>query len=138
MHQSLRPYAPDPATPRPRRVLYSTYDLTAHLTPGTPAALGIALGNGWWSCGPPPGTSQPACGAAPPQLRLQLQVDGKPVLLSDASWRAAASAITYNSLYNGEHYDARTAAALAGWAAPGFDDAAWAHAVAATSAASAA
>ena len=119
-------------------MLYSTYDLTARLTPGTPAALGVALGNGWWSCGPPPGTSQPACGAAPPQLRLQLQVGSKPVLLSDASWRAAASAVTYNSLYNGEHYDARDAAALAGWAAPGFDDATWAHAVAATSAASAA
>ena len=119
-------------------MLYSTYDLTARLTAGTRATLGIALGNGWWSCGPPPGTTQPACAAAPPQLRLQLQVGGKPVLLSDASWRAAASAITYNSLYNGEHYDARAAAALAGWAAPGFDDAAWAHAVAATSVASAA
>ena len=53
-----------------KRALYTTYDLTGLVKPsGAANALGVWLGNGWWSCGPPPGTTQPACDAkSPPQM----------------------------------------------------------------------
>ena len=64
-----------------KRALYTTYDLTGLVKPsGAANALGVWLGNGWWSCGPPPGTTQPACAKDPPQLRLQLQVDDLPLI----------------------------------------------------------
>ena len=58
--------------------------------------------------------------ASPPQILLQLIVDGVVVLKTDTSWQAAAGPITYNSLYNGELYDGRIAAGLAGWSTPAF------------------
>ena len=48
-------------------------------------------------------------------------------------WRTAAGPITYDSLYNGEAYDSRVAAALDGWSLPAFNDAAWVPAAVANS-----
>ena len=48
-------------------------------------------------------------------------------------WRTAAGPITYDSLYNGEAYDSRVAAALDGWSLPAFNDAAWVPAAIANS-----
>ena len=121
-----------------KRVYYSSFDVSGMLKPGSSNALGVSLGNGWWSCGPSPGTTQPHCDNGPPQLRLLLVADGvkTPLAYSAAgTWKASKGPITYNSLYNGEHYDARVAAALAGWSGAGFDDGTWAAATNATSAA---
>ena len=42
------------------------------------------------------------------RLLLQLNVDGKPVVVSDESWTMSHDGpITYNAIRNGEHYDAR-------------------------------
>jgi alpha-L-rhamnosidase len=117
-----------------KRVWYSTYDVTRMLQrEGTDSSdvppahvLSVMLGNGWWSCGTPPGTGLPGCSSVdPPQLILQLHVDGKPVVLSDTSWQVSvnSSPIQYNSLYNGESYDARIAERIDGWQLPGFDEA---------------
>ena len=44
-------------------------------------------------------------------------------IVTDSTWRAAYGPITFASLYDGEHVDARLAAA--DWSSPGFDDGAW-------------
>ena len=94
--------------------------------------LGAMLGNGWWSCGNPPGTTQPNCRRDdPPQVKLQLQVDGRVILTSHAmslmstkilingetnqQWTATQSPILYNSLYQGEIYDGRLAERTQKW-----------------------
>ena len=64
------------------KVYYSSYDVTALLRPGAANALGVSLGVGWFF---PPYLQEASNG----QLLLQLQVDGKPVVVSDTSWKAA-------------------------------------------------
>lgn len=117
-----------------KRVLYATFEVSSLIRNGT-NAIGVSLGNGWWSCGPPPGTRLPHCSPSPPQLLLQLNRDGRPHLVSDQSWQVAEGPISYNSLYNGEHYDARRAFELRGWDHPGFDPSNSAEWVSAASAA---
>lgn len=120
-----------------KRVWYSTYDVThmlrfddredvtsEHVAANN--AIAVMLGNGWWSCGPMPGTKQDYCTKDPPQLILQMHVNGQPVLLSDETWRTSAdSPIVYNSLYNGEVYDARIADRIKGWKSVSYDDSNW-------------
>ncbi len=45
------------------------------------------------------------------------------VVATDSDWRAAYGPITFASLYDGEHVDARLE--TPGWSSPGFDDAHW-------------
>ena len=67
----------------------------------------------------------------PPTLCMQLDItyaDGsRERILSDTSWRYALSPVTFNCIFGGEDYDARLE--QPGWDLPGFDDAAWCHAV---------
>jgi alpha-L-rhamnosidase len=117
-----------------RRVLYSTYDVTKLLHPGSNAA-GIMLGNGWFN--PLPlamwGRINPrdALTIGEPRAILQLQIeftDGtSQVIGTDDSWRVADGPIVRNSVYLGEFYDARRE--HPGWDRPGFDDSKWSHAV---------
>jgi alpha-L-rhamnosidase len=89
-----------------KRVLYSAYDVTAQLHQGA-NAVGLMLGNGWF---------KNRIGLL--QLSIDL-ADGSHVdVVSDASWRATDGAITGDSLYNGETYDARRET-------PGWDTAAY-------------
>ncbi|VEU45032.1 unnamed protein product [Pseudo-nitzschia multistriata] len=131
-----------------KRVWYSTYDVTdlvrfADAEEGasnddfndddTNNVVAVMLGNGWWSCGPPPGTGQDYCTSDPPQFILQLHIDGQPVLVSDETWLASAdSPILYNSLYNGEIYDSRIAKRIRGWNTLHYDDSDWEVATLAT------
>jgi len=117
-----------------KRVYFNSFDVTHLLARGV-NAVGVSLGNGWFSCGVSPGTSQPGCVNSPPQLLLQLQIDETPVLLSDLSWKVHAGPITYDSLYNGEHYDGRLEEQVAGWSTAPFNDAQWQAAAYAKSAA---
>jgi alpha-L-rhamnosidase len=122
-----------------QRVFYTTHDVTAALVDGE-NVLGVALGNGWfgdagWYKRPPYGWPSATNGggfsyAAPPLLRALLVVR----LSNGSSFEVATTAdgsggavvttavgpIVFDSLYDGETYDGRRAAALAGWDAPGF------------------
>ena len=117
------------------RVLYATYDVTRHLRAG-PNAVGLMLGNGWYSAGddvPTAPSHREPYGDRPVAL-LQLDIDldgGEAVrLVSDSSWRASAGPITYNDYSHGETYDARLE--QPGWCEPGFDDGPWEAAEAAS------
>ena len=117
------------------RVLYSSYDVTGLLQQGG-NAVGVWLGNGWYSSDRPPHLrpdprAEPY-GAAPRaivQLVIETAGGGRHTVASDTSWRASASPIVANDLCDGEVYDARLE--QPGWSAPDFDDGGWQAAVAA-------
>jgi len=106
------------------RVLYVTYDVTKYLKPGR-NALGIQLGNGWYSA------VSPAEGRKPygnrPILLLQLNValaDGRRMsVVTDRTWRTSGGPVLENDICRGESYDARLE--MPGWASAGYDDSAW-------------
>jgi len=112
----------DPAwTVYPRRVLYSTYDVTRLLKPGT-NAVGAMLGGGWATL--PIG--KPYC--SEPAFLLQLNIDlegGKQLsIVSDGSWEGKQGPVVSDSVYDGEVYDARVE--VSGWDQPGLKDSGWA------------
>jgi alpha-L-rhamnosidase len=57
------------------------------------------------------------------QLNIELEGGRRIEVVSDASWQAGASAITADSVYDGESYDARLE--QAGWDQPGFRGEGW-------------
>ena len=107
------------------RARYVVYDVTEYLKPGR-NTVGVVLGNGWydhvdadvWNFDHAPWRDR--C-----KFALHLRCGGVEVVSSDpAGWRCTTSGpITFNSLRNGEFYDARLE--LPGWAENGFDDSAW-------------
>lgn len=113
-----------------KRVLYSTYDVTAQLKRGQ-NTVGIMLGNGWFK--PLPlamwGRIKPgeALTTGEPRAILQLMVefaDGTTQTIStDETWRAADGPVLRNNIYLGEFYDARRE--QPGWDRAGFDDSQW-------------
>jgi len=107
------------------RVLYATYDVTAALRAGE-NAIGVMLGNGWYSSELDPAGLRQAYGDRP-RFILQMDVElanGRMLqMISDVAWKTSPSPISYNDLFNGEMYDARLE--QPGWNAPGFNDAAW-------------
>ena len=113
----------DPAwTVYPKRVLYSTYDVTSALKDGA-NAVGVMLGGGWATqeAGGPPYYKAPAL-----QFQMNIELaDGKTVSISsDTSWKTTAGPVVSDSVYNGEIYDARLE--KPGWDKPGFNDSGWA------------
>jgi alpha-L-rhamnosidase len=94
------------------RVLYATYDATPYLQSG-PNAIGVMLGNGWYSAEPdvPPSPGGRAPYGDRPRLILQMNVelaDGRRLsAVSDSTWKTSRGPIVYNDLFNGETYDAR-------------------------------
>ncbi|MBC8081578.1 MAG: family 78 glycoside hydrolase catalytic domain [Hymenobacter sp.] len=113
----------------PDRVLYEVFDVKDQLLRGD-NALGIQLGNGWFN---PDKKYQDwrMTFFGYPRAILQLQLrytDGsEETIVTDPSWRAALGPVTFNSIYDGEWYDARLEAE--GWDRPGFRDDAWQPAV---------
>lgn len=113
------------------RVLYSTYDVTDYLQKGA-NALGVMLGNGWYSADGdvPPSPAWRAPYGDRPRLILQMNVeltDGKNLsVVSDSNWKTSPGPITYNDLVYGETYDARLE--QPGWDRPGFNDSSWENA----------
>ena len=118
----------DPATTDyEETVLFSTYDVTDHLDQGD-NAIGIALGRGrlgeplvnTWYWHDTPYWSDP-------ELLLQLNVtfaDGSTTsIVSDESWSATDGPTRYDSLFDGEEYDARLE--QPGWTTTSFDDSDW-------------
>ncbi len=105
--------------------LYSTYDVTAKLRDGG-NAFGVILGNGFYN---QEGGRNflPPKSFGPPKVILQLHLeyaDGTSAdVVTDESWKAAISPITYSDVYGGEDFDARIE--QAGWTKPGFNDSSW-------------
>ena len=115
-----------------KRVQYQAYDVTELVKEG-PNAVGAQLGDGWYagrigiSHIVPDGALRNFYGR---KLRLLFQLDleyadsSRETIASDASWRATTDGpIRSADLLDGEVVDARKE--MAGWDAPGFDDAAW-------------
>jgi alpha-L-rhamnosidase len=113
----------DPAfTAYDKKVLYTTYDITEYLDDSL-NAVGVMLGNGWynmfsrgvWSFDKSPWRDDPA-------LKLQIRVASSQgtihQIISDTSWTCSPGPVIFNSIRQGEEYDA--ALEQAGWSNPGF------------------
>ncbi|MDA3823892.1 MAG: glycoside hydrolase family 78 protein [Bacteroidales bacterium] len=112
-------------TDYPTRIIYQVYDLTDQLLKGT-NTTGLMLGNVWYSSGLGwQGGSSYSNGPLMGLLQLEIEyTDGsREAIISDDSWKWHFSPITENTLYHGEHYDARLE--LDGWMENGFDDSNW-------------
>ncbi|MBR9999191.1 MAG: family 78 glycoside hydrolase catalytic domain [Cyclobacteriaceae bacterium] len=118
----------DPAfTDYERTVLYETHDVTGLLTPGR-NAIGIMLGNGWydmasrgvWSFDRAPWRDDPVLGMI---LRVDYRDGTSEFIRSDSSWKCFPGPITFNSIRQGEFYDARLE--QSGWTDAGYDDRNW-------------
>jgi alpha-L-rhamnosidase len=110
-----------------RRVLYVTYDVTNQLQQGA-NAIGVILGNGWynhqslavWDFDKAPWRGRPAFCL---DLRIVYADGSVEVVRSERDWKTSSGPIISNSIYTGEHYDARLE--QEGWNKPGFDDSKW-------------
>lgn len=110
-----------------KRTLYVVHDVTKQLQSGE-NAIGVILGNGWynhqslavWDFDKAPWRNRPA-------FRMDLRIvytDGtEETIVSEQDWKTSAGPITYNSIYTGEHYDARLE--QDGWNKAHFDDSKW-------------
>ncbi len=111
-----------------KRVLYQAYDVTSLLVNGN-NVIGAVLGDGWYGSGL---TWVGMHFFSPPdrfvaQLELDYADGSHDTVVTDESWKAAASPIVRSDIYGGEVYDARLE--QAGWEKAGFDDVKWKAAV---------
>jgi alpha-L-rhamnosidase len=111
-----------------KRVLYQAYDVT-NLLAGGNNVIAALLGDGWYGS---PLTWLGMHFFAPPtrffaQIEIEYADGSHDTVVTDDSWKAAASPIIESEIYGGEVYDAR--AEQAGWEKPGFDDSEWNSAV---------
>jgi len=112
----------------PKRVQYQTYKVTWFLNEGK-NAIGAILGNGWWSSGLGMKGGDACFSKQGEDIRLLLQLDVECVdgtrhrFATGPDWKSHPSPILEDTLYHGEHYDARLE--QPGWDSPGFDDSLW-------------
>jgi len=110
-----------------RRNLYATYDITNFLKNGE-NAIGVWLGNGWynlqstavWYFDKSPWRNRPAFCM---DIRITYKDGSVETISTDKKWKTSLSPLVFNSIYTGEHYDARKN--QNGWDKPGFDDSKW-------------
>jgi len=107
-----------------QEVFYCAYDVTSLLKQGS-NAVGIMLGNGWFSA---TGIFEKLNGwASVPQAILQMMItyeDGtEKLFVSDETWKSANGPIISNEKRPGEEYDARLE--KPGWNTAGYDDSQW-------------
>ncbi|WP_316818055.1 alpha-L-rhamnosidase [Pedobacter nyackensis] len=110
-----------------RRNLYVTYDVTENLKQGK-NAIGVLLGNGWynhqslavWDFDRAPWRARPAFCL---DLRITYTDGSTAVVATGYDWKTSLSPVIFNSIYTGEHYDARLE--QTGWNTADFDDAKW-------------
>jgi len=112
----------DPAwTDYETRVLTSTFDVSDALDEGD-HAVGLWLGRGWFAK-----RSSHWLSDGSPRARATLTIefaDGSTrTVQTDGDWRARASPVLENDIYDGETYDARREAP--GWHSAAFDDGDW-------------
>ena len=112
-----------------QQVLYVTFDITKQLQQG-PNAIGVMPGNGFYYI---PGERyhklKGAYGFPAMICRIAVEYnDGSAQnIISDESWKAAPSPVTFSSIYGGEDYNATME--QNGWNRPGFDDSKWRSAI---------
>jgi alpha-L-rhamnosidase len=110
-----------------KRILYNTYDVTKLLNEGI-NALGVMLGNGWFN-GQRKFWGWQYQWYGSPRVILQLEIeytDGtRSKVVTDGNWRSSWAPITFNCLFDGEHYDARLEEK--NWDTPGYDQRHWEH-----------
>ena len=96
-----------------KTILYSAYDVLPSLRQGV-NVIGIHLGTGW------PGTPKALF-----QLYIRLEDGSEMEVFTDwgIDWMVAAGPITYNSIYDGEDYDARLE--KRGWDTPEYQPTYW-------------
>ncbi|KAH6642002.1 bacterial alpha-L-rhamnosidase-domain-containing protein, partial [Boeremia exigua] len=108
------------------RHTYDTYDVTDLLESGE-NAIGVGLGEGWWSGRWGFQNQRNLYGDTLGVLALLTITDEdgtKQTIKSDLSWHATADGPTVASeLYNGEIYDSRLE--IDGWSEPSFDSSEW-------------
>lgn len=118
----------DPAYTRfDRRTLYAVHDVTPYLRDGQ-NAVGIILGNGWynhqsvavWDFHVAPWRARPAVCM---DLRITYDDGTVQTISTGKDWKTAPGAITFNSIYAGEHHNAMLQ--QTDWAMPSFTDTAW-------------
>ena len=112
-----------------KRCLYNTYDVTEYLQQGE-NVVGSLVGSGFFYINRE--RYRKYAGAfGYPMLRILLRItytDGTAEeIVTDKSWKTAASPLNYSSIYGGEDYDARLE--QKGWNNKAFDDAKWKNAV---------
>ena len=109
----------------PTRIQYQVFDVTNQVKDGG-NALGVILGNMWWSSGLG-WQGGAAYSKGPLRMLAQLAInfsDGTSTMISsDESWKFTDSPILYNHIYNGETYDARLE--IPHWADAGLVDSTW-------------
>jgi alpha-L-rhamnosidase len=114
-----------------RRNLYLTHDVTQELQKGQ-NVIGVLLGNGWynlqsiavWYFHRAPWRDRPAFCM---DLRITYSDGSTETIRSERDWKTSLSPIIFNSIYTGEHYDARLE--QEGWNTAGFDDSQWKQAI---------
>jgi alpha-L-rhamnosidase len=111
-----------------QEVMYRTYDVTGFLKPGA-NAIGIMLGNGWYSAASVLPWEKGGPWGYPPRALMQMTIthnDGTETqLLTDKTWKTARGPVGANQLVAGETYDARCE--KPGWSKTGFDDSKWSN-----------
>lgn len=117
-----------------KEALYVVFDLTDQLKYGK-HTLGVMLGNGFYYI-PPIKSRYKKLRASfgYPKMICRLAIEYKDGtsanIISDESWKTAASPITFSSIYGGEDYDANLE--QTGWDKPGYRDQHWKKAVVVT------
>ncbi|MCK3684738.1 family 78 glycoside hydrolase catalytic domain [Maribellus sp. YY47] len=118
-----------------KRILYSTYDVTENLKPGTNVA-GLILANGAYnmrkvadrySWGGGNVFGNPSFIA---QLNITYEDGSQEVIVSDPTWKYANGPITFNNLFGGEDYNAQLE--IPGWNTKDFQANNWKNAILAT------
>jgi alpha-L-rhamnosidase len=113
----------DPATTEYDKIaLYATYNVTKFLNRGI-NVVGAILGNGFFS---PLEEGLRKYGDRPRlliQMNIRLADDTIITVVTDETWKVSDGPILYNSIWNGEVYDARLE--KIGWSSPGFDASGW-------------
>ncbi|MBS1563880.1 MAG: family 78 glycoside hydrolase catalytic domain, partial [Bacteroidetes bacterium] len=110
-----------------RRTLYLTHDVTTQLQNGG-NAIGVLLGNGWynhqstavWNFHEAPWRNRPAFCM---DLHIEYADSTTEVISTGKDWKTSLSPIIFNSIYTGEHYDARLE--QPGWNEAKFADKDW-------------
>lgn len=107
------------------KIMYLGYNIKPFLLKGENVVGGI-VGNGFYNA-----VRHWVAGYGSPRLLIQIQIeyeDGtKDYIVTNESWKVSKSAIIYDMIYTGEHYDARKE--QSGWNKPLFDDSNWDNAI---------
>jgi len=109
--------------------LYVTFDITAYLREGA-NVCGILLGNGFYHS-PLERYIRGAFSHGFPKAICKMVFEyangSVSEIVTDNSWKASPSPITFSAMFGGEGYDARLE--QDGWNQPGFDDSGWPQAL---------